>query len=552
MSWMREKWSRFFVVCCLIGIAIAFTQAPRHVVADNTQSQAMAKNVILFIADGAGFNHLLATSYYQHGAAGTQVYDEFPFQVAVSTYEYEYKDYTATNIPGWPWNPWYTESGKYELKGYDTNAFWSDFNYAIWLDPALHPNAGWYVNNNTDSASAATAMATGFKTKDGAIGYAFPLDENGNLIVDDEGKSYLEKKKNIVEIAEELGMATGVVSSVPFSHATPAGFVAHNESRGNTVAIANEMVYSSKIDVIMTPASPDYEDNGAYRAIPGDTRINEYLGPAIYADIADGIIENRNNIDANNDGVVDDRDRFVVIRDQAEFQAYAEGPTPTRVLGLPMVRRALQYYRTTDRKKDPFVDPFIPNIPTLAEMTKAALNVLKNNNKGFFLMVEGGAIDWAGHHKEKGRMIEETIDFNRAVEAAVAWVEANSNWGETMIIITADHETGFLWGPGSGKDPVTSQTVYNPIVNNGANVVPGMEFYSPIGWHTNSLVPLYAKGAAGRLFNGYAKNVDLVYGPYIDNTDIFKIIKYCIENYAAHEAQKAKGKPPVPPGQGKK
>jgi alkaline phosphatase len=68
-------------------------------------------------------------------------------------------------------------------------------------------------------------------------------------------------------------------------------------------------------------------------------------------------------------------------------------------------------------------------------------------------------------------------------------------------------------------------------MNNGAGVMPDMQYYSPIGWHSNSLVPLYAKGDAARLFNGYAKNVDLGYGPYIDNTDIFKAIKYAIENY---------------------
>jgi alkaline phosphatase len=122
-------------------------------------------------------------------------------------------------------------------------------------------------------------------------------------------------------------------------------------------------------------------------------------------------------------------------------------------------------------------------------------------------------------------MIEEQIDFNRAVEAVVDWVQKNSNWGETMVIVTADHETGYVWGPGSNPS-------FEPIINNRAGVMPGMQFYGDIGgfnWHSNSLVPLFAKGDAARLFRPYAKKTDLVRGPYIDNTDIFKIMQDCFK-----------------------
>ena len=83
--------------------------------------------------------------------------------------------------------------------------------------------------------------------------------------------------------------------------------------------------------------------------------------------------------------------------------------------------------------------------------------------------------------------------------------------------------------------------------------MPGMEYYGDIGgfnWHTNSLVPLYAKGAAARLFKGYANKRDLKYGLYIDNTDIFKIVKYSMENDAVHR-NKDKGKQPKPAGKAK-
>jgi len=523
----------------------AFTLAPQNAVADNLKSNAKVKNVILLIADGCGHNCFLAGDYYQYGAAGTQVYEHFPTRLSASTYEFEYLDYTPASSPIWGPN-WFAESGKYVLKGYDTEQFWNDMNYAIWIDTSLgNPFTGWYVNNNTDSASAATAMATGFKTKDGGIGYAFPLDANGDLIVDENGKSYTESKPNLVEYAEALGKATGVISSVPFSHATPAAFVAHNASRGNTVAIANEMLYQSQVEVIMGPASPDYQHNGTYNPTPSPSRLNEYLGgPAVFADIQDGILDNNNSIDANHDGFVDAQDQFVVIRDQADFANLATGETPARVLGLPRVRQTLQFYRDAfvptaeNPKEDPYDVPFIPNIPTLVEMTQAALNVLDDDEDGFFLMIEGGAVDWANHGGGGARMIEELTDFNHSVETAVDWVQKNSNWGETLVIVTADHETGYIWGPNSCIPPtgMGDPYIYNdyyPLVNNGAGVMPGMQYCSPIGWHTNSLVPLFAKGDAARLFKGYADNIDLGWGPYVDNTDIFRIVKYCMENYAA-------------------
>ena len=93
--------------------------------------------------------------------------------------------------------------------------------------------------------------------------------------------------------------------------------------------------------------------------------------------------------------------------------------------------------------------PLNTTVPGLATMTEGALNVLDNDEQGFFLMVEGGAIDWAAHANQTGRTIEEEIDFNKAVDAVIYWVQRNSNWSETVLIVTGDHETGTLYGPGS-------------------------------------------------------------------------------------------------------
>jgi hypothetical protein len=114
-------------------------------------------------------------------------------------------------------------------------------------------------------------------------------------------------------------------------------------------------------------------------------------------------------------------------------------------------------------------------------------------------------------------MIEEEIDFSNAVQAVVDWVELNSNWNETLVIVTGDHETGYLTGPDSGPGPD-----WKPLVNNGAGKLPGMKWNS--GNHTNSLLPLFAKGAGSNVFTKYADNVDPVRGAYIDNIEIAQVV----------------------------
>jgi alkaline phosphatase len=153
-----------------------------------------------------------------------------------------------------------------------------------------------------------------------------------------------------------------------------------------------------------------------------------------------------------------------------------------------------------------------PNVPSLADMTRAALNVLSQNPKGFFVMVEGGAIDWASHDNHLGRTIEEQIDFNNSIKAAIEWVEKYSSWEETLIIITADHETGYLTGPDHPEN------INSPVVNKGKGNLPGAKFN--FGHHTNTLVPLYVKGPGQELFRLAAGEKDLVRGPYLQNVQV--------------------------------
>jgi alkaline phosphatase len=436
-------------------LILALSLTPAFAASENNLKKPAAKNIIVMISDGWGFNHLEAASYYEYGKDARQIYNRFPFQFAVSTYSY--------------------------FCDYDPALAWSDFEYV--------------KSCYTDSAAAATALAAGVKTYDAAIG----VDVDGVPV------------KNALELAEEKGKATGVVTSVEWTHATPAGHVAHNVNRDNYDAIGQEMVNLSGAEVIMGAGHPWYDADGVYKTAPNTFK---YVGgqatwEALVAGTAGG--------DADGDGVPDP---WTLVQTRAEFQSLMSGPTPKRLLGTAQVYQTLQQGRGGDAFADPYVVPRIESVPTLEEMTLAALNVLDDDPDGLYLMIEGGAVDWAGHSNQSGRMIEEAIEFERAVEAVVGWVQTNSNWGETLLIITADHETGYLWGPGS--DPACM-----PIVNNGVGVLPGMEWHSPN--HTNSLVALSAKGDAARIFSRYADQYDPVRGRYLDNTEIAELVFWTLD-----------------------
>jgi alkaline phosphatase len=437
------------------------------------------KNVIIFIADGAGFNHFKSADFYQCNQtpcrpceclpAEASAKAGFPVRLAMSTYP---------------------AGGQY-----DANAAWADFNYVD--------------NGATDSAAAATAMATGVKTYNQAIG----VDANGSPLL------------NLLQRAEQLGKATGVVTSVPFSHATPAGFVAHNASRDNYTQIAADMIEQSAADVIMGCGHPAYDAD----CKPREPYNYKYISAADWA----GLVNGTSGADADADGIPD---RWKLVQTRSEFQALAKGKTPKRVFAIAQVFETLQENRSGNAFAAPYQVPLTQTVPTLEEMTKAALNVLDDDPNGFFVMIEGGAVDWAAHDSHSGRFVEEMMDFNKSVETVLTWVQENSNWGETLVIVTADHETGHLTGPGSGQLPEgpacgelartelcrSVEPAWNELVGNGIGNLPTMEWHS--GSHTNSLVPFFAKGPGAQLFKKTIDGCDPVRGPYIDNTDIASVI----------------------------
>ena len=252
----------------------------------------------------------------------------------------------------------------------------------------------------TDSAAAGTAMATGEKTFNGAIGV-------------DNDKSVLE---NISEVAKANNKAVGVVSTSEVLHATPAVFYAHRDSRKDYDGMLEDMnkmlteTGSFTVDVLLGGGTKFFEDE----------KLN----------VAKTFADNG----------------YTYVKTKEELAA-AEGD---KVLGL-FAEQALPYQ----------MDITDAAMPTLNEMTKAAIEKLSKNENGFFLMIESSEVDWANHANDLTGMISEIKAFDEAFQTSVNFAKEN---GETLVIAAADHDTsGFSISSGDNQqfiiDPVLGMKV---------------------------------------------------------------------------------------------
>ena len=447
-------------------------------------SEKQFKNVIIMIADGMSSGSWDAADYMETGAKGSQSYSAFPVRLGVTTY---------------PLNTGTSPTGNPELQcGYDSHAAWS-------CTPAESglPFSGYnyLCSGVTDSAAAATAMSSGIKTYNGAIG----VDNCGLPVV------------SILRKAKDAGKSTGVVTSVPFSHATPAAFAAHELSRASYASIAHQMLSDGDIDLVMGCGHPLYDSDGVSRPAAAYTYILE----EDWALLSAGTFSGRSGI-------------WTYIESMDDFVSLATSPGKLPLAGIPRVYAALQQKRTSAVQGEDLSNPsgirFISGVPDLKTMSLGALASLAADPDGFFLVIEGGATDFAAHAHQKGQLIEEAEDFNRAAEAVTAWVDANGGWARTLLVITSDHGNGLVLGPDAGV------TAFQAVGNRGKGVMPGMSFQA--AGHTNELVRLWAKGAYSAMFYRYAAGCDVEFavhtghncdGAYIDNTDIFKVMRAAVE-----------------------
>ncbi|MEM1302340.1 MAG: alkaline phosphatase [Pseudomonadota bacterium] len=491
-----------------------------------------AKNVILMVSDGIGFNGWLAADYYQ-GLANQQSYQvtrpdgTTPVVLGLDHHALNLVDAAGNLLPSAA-DPALAAGAI--AQGYDPATRWMSFDATIRNDFAP---IGERYTSYTDSAAAGTALMAGRKTSNGRIN----MDWTGT-----------QSFRTIAEIAQDQGKATGSVISVMISHATGAATIAHNTSRNNYVEIFNEMA-ASDLDVIMGAGHPLF-DNSGNQVEPEDEDAYRFVGGSetLAALTSDAGVNGFSFIDA-----------------KADFEALAAGDIlPEKVIGVAQAGSTLQASREGLSEADtPSGMAFNPLTPDLATMSLGALNVLNQDEDGFFVMIEGGAVDWMGHRNDMPRFIEEQIDFNLAVDAVIEWVEENSSWDETLLIVTSDHECGGIWGEGTWTNgfggPVAAdrsdeavlaarydptEDVFNEFLavqDRGAGNMPGYMFSSRN--HTNELVPLWALGAGSELFShftqtdlGAAKLWGAQYdwdGDYVDNTSVFHVMN---EAFAAGQA----------------
>lgn len=236
-----------------------------------------------------------------------------------------------------------------------------------------------------DSASTATSLSTGFKTYSGVIN----MDE-----------SLTKEYKTISEmVKEQLGYKVGIVSSVNINHATPAAFYAHQPSRNNYYEIGVELIESGF----------DYFAGGALKKTTGYDKENPM--PDLY-ELAN---------EAGYQVVMTQAEAETLTKDSGKVIAITENLADSDSMDYEIDREDSEW--------------------SLADYVEKGIEVL-DNETGFFMMVEGGKIDWACHANDAGSTIQDVLAFDDSVKVAIEFM--NSHPDETLIIVTGDHETGGL------------------------------------------------------------------------------------------------------------
>ncbi|WP_234000044.1 MULTISPECIES: alkaline phosphatase [unclassified Pseudoalteromonas] len=258
----------------------------------------------------------------------------------------------------------------------------------------------------TDSACSATQLATGIAAASEVIG----LDDQGNVV------------ETILEKAKAAGKATGLVTDTRITHATPAAFAAHQPHRSFENEIAEDLLMN-QVDVLL--------GGGARHWLPQDTADRKDALAAELGGNTSVIKKSKRSDDRNL--IAEARDAGYTLAFDKEQLSAAEG---AKLLGLfddSAMNDGIEY---TACKND---ESQCNHEPSLREMTLKALDVLSQDEDGFFLMIEGGQIDWAAHVNDTGWMLHELLKFDEAVDAVYEWV---SERNDTLVVITADHETG--------------------------------------------------------------------------------------------------------------
>lgn len=391
--------------------------------AHEAEEVAQPKNVILFIGDGMGPNHVDAG----------EVYLNRPICFNVTNEKWAYHAYSNTDSLT---SAGFTLDETKSLIRPELNASLYDGSPSPY-DPNVSLGTSGNITTYTDSAAGGTALSTGVKVTNSRLG----LDVEGNPI------------ENLVEIAKGLNKKAGVVTSDEIVGATPSSFLAHVAERHLSADILNDIA-ESPVDLVLGKTTDEYKNNTTLY----ETKFK-------------------------NAG-------FEVSYDKKGLKAESE-----RLIGLfPKVA-----WKTDSR------------VPTLAELTVFALDYL-NNEEGFFLMVEGAIIDKHSHSHQTQLMLNELLGFDEAVKTAEEWANGRD---DTIIVVTADHETGGLHFDRSKATQATIATDIKWLTYN----------------HSRTRVDIAVYGDISDFLSKYEDNFSTLEGlPYWDNTDVFKLCSWYLFN----------------------
>lgn len=310
--------------------------------------------------------------------------------------------------------------------------------------------------NITCSAAAGTAIACGEKTNNGTIG----INKDG------------ENVTSIAYTLQDEGYKIGIMSSVPVNHATPASFYAHSMSRSDYYNICQQ-IPGTEFELFAGAGFLDYNGkNGGLE--PTDT----YL----------------------------EKNGYTVSYGAEEFKKESKG------------KDKMVFCQASNRSEsaDNYVsDGKFEEDITLAQMVELGIDYL-GDKEPFFIMCEGGTIDWAGHDNRTMSMVTDVISFDEAV--AVAYEFYKKHPEETLIIVTADHETGGLT-LGCGDSAIHWKEMEESWIADGKKDISSKEENKKlndrcsIGWtttgHTGGPVPVFAIGKGAETFNGRMDNTEI-------------------------------------------
>jgi alkaline phosphatase len=276
-----------------------------------------------------------------------------------------------------------------------------------------------------DSAPTSSWYATGYASQTGFIATYPPQDDGNDLVKVDKEKAY-QPLMTVLEAAKLSGKKTGLVFTCQFPHATPADFSAHSRDRNAYHMIAEQMIHN-RIDVLFGG---------------GTSFINK---------------ENRQYLAKNGYDTLFIDDKSVSFENGSDYKKFKQ------LSGS----KAWALFSPVDVPND--IDRNPNQIPSLAEMTQKALELLsKDNKQGFFMMIEGSKVDWSAHNNDPIGVITEFLAFDKAVGTAIAFAKAKEKEGvETIIVICPDHgNSGINMGSrlsNSGYDKLSYSKLYGPL-----------------------------------------------------------------------------------------